>query len=100
MGNSKRASTYEGVGKLGNGFRANLRIPLCLLDNKGKEILSLPLPVCLTVKAGGVCACGTKQKFYPKVRTEIEAAKFYDSRVRHYGLDQPPHNKPTNFPIE
>ena len=99
VGNSKRASTYEGVGKHRDGFRANLRIPLCLLDNKGKEILSLPLPVCPTVTAGGVCACGTKQKFYPKMATEIEAAKFYDSMVRRYGLDQPPHNKPTHFPI-
>jgi hypothetical protein len=47
-----------------------------------------------------VCACKTHQKFYPNIPTEIEAAKVYDSMVRHYGLDKPPHNKPTNFRIE
>ncbi len=102
VGDAKRASKLKGVGKNGDSFRANLRIPLCLyrVDVNGKEILSLPLPVCPTVAAGRVCACKTHQKFYPNVPTEIEAAKVYDSMVRHYGLDKPPHNKPTNYRIE
>ncbi len=102
VGNANQASELKGVGKHGDSFRANLRIPLCLyrVDGKGKEILSLPLPVCPTVTAGRVCACKTHQKFYQSVRTEIEAAKVYDSMVRHYGLDKPPHNKPTNYRIE
>ena len=44
VGSSKRASTYEGVGKHRDGFRANLRIPLCLLDNKGRRFSPCPYP--------------------------------------------------------
>jgi hypothetical protein len=101
VGNANRESEYHGVSKHNTQWRAKLRVAVCQLDNKGKEVHhSLPLPVCPTVTAGRVCACKTKQITYPNSADEIAAAKLYDSRVRRYGLDQPPHNKPTNFPIE
>ena len=101
VGNAKQESKHFGVSKNGTKWRATLRVPFCKLDNKGKEFHhSLPLPVCPTVAAGGVCACKTRQIMYPNSADETAAAKFYDSRVRHYGLDEPPHNKPTNFAIE
>ncbi len=100
VGNANQASERFGVSKHGNNWRAALRIPVCQLDNKGKEIHSLPLPVCPTVETGGVCACKTIQIKYPNSADEDAAARLYDSRVRRYGLDLPPHNKPTNFAIE
>jgi hypothetical protein len=101
VGNAKQESRRHGVSKHGTQWRAKLRVAVCQLDNKGKEFHhSLPLPVCPTVADGSVCACKTKQITYANSADEIAAAMLYDSRVRHYGLDQPPHNKPTNFPIE
>ncbi len=101
VGNAKQESTRIGVSKNKTQWRATLRVAVCQLDSKGKEVHhSLPLPVCPTVKAGGACVCKTKQIMYPNSADEDAAARFYDSRVRHYGLDLPPHNKRTNFPIE
>ncbi len=101
VGNANQESKLSGVSKHGNQWRATLRVRVCKLDSKGKEFHhSLPLPVCPTVTAGRACACKTKQIIYPNSADEIAAAKLYDSRVRHYGLDLPPHNKRTNFPIE
>jgi hypothetical protein len=101
VGNAKQESKHFGVSKNATKWRATLRVPVCKLDKKGKEVHhSLPLPVCPTVAVRGVCACKTKQIIYPNSADEIAAAKLYDSRVRHYGLDKPPHNKRTNFAIE
>jgi hypothetical protein len=101
VGNANQESDLIGVSKNGTKWRARLRVAVCQLDNQAMEVHdSLPLPVCPTVAAGGVCACKTIQKKYPNSADEISAAKLYDSRVRRYGLDQPPHNKPTNFPID
>ena len=101
VGNANQESLRHGVSKNKTQWRARLRVAVCQLDNKGKEVHhSLPLPVCPTVTAGGVCTCKTTQITYPNSADEIEAARLYDSRVRHYGLDKPPHNKPTNFAIE
>jgi hypothetical protein len=100
VGNANQESKLFGVSKNGTKYRATLRVAVCQLDSKGKEVHSLPLPVCPTVKAGGACACKTKQIMYPNSADEIAAARLYDSRVRHYGLDLPPHDKRTNFPIE
>jgi hypothetical protein len=100
VGNANQESKLVGVSKNGTKWRATLRVAVCKLDSKGKEVHSLPLPVCPTVKAGGACTCKTKQIIYPNSADENAAARFYDSRVRHYGLDLPPHNKRTNFPLE
>ncbi len=101
VGNANQESKLRGVSRNATQWRATLRVAVCQLDNKGKEVHhSLPLPVCPRVAAGGVCRCKTKQIIYPNSADEIAAAKLYDSRVRHYGLDLPPHNKPTNYPIE
>jgi hypothetical protein len=100
VGNAKQESNLFGVSKNGTKWRATLRVAVCQLDSKCKEIHSLPLPVCPTVKTGGVCSCKTFSLKYPNSADEITAARLYDSRVRHYGLDLPPHNKRTNFPIE
>ncbi len=101
VGNANQESKHHGVSKNKTKWRATLRVAVCQLDSKGKEVHdSLPLPVCPKVANGGVCACKNKQIMYPNSVDEIAAAKFYDSRVRRYGLDKPPHNKPTNFAIE
>jgi hypothetical protein len=101
VGNAKQESAYFGVSRNETKWRAKLRVAVCKLDKKGKEVHhSLPLPVCPTVADGGVCVCKTRQITYPNSADEIAAAKLYDSRVRHYGLDKPPHNKRTNFAIE
>ncbi len=101
VGNANQESKRFGVSKNGTQWRATLRVAVCKLDSKGKEVHhSLPLPVCPRVAAGRVCACKTFQIKYPNSADEDAAAKLYDSRVRHYGLDLPPHNKPTNFPLE
>ncbi len=82
----KRNSIFIGVGKNGKKWRALLRVPLCLLENRS----------CKFRTAETVCFCLAPQQQYLSVANEIDAAKEYNKWVRHYGMHEPPYNKPLN----
>ena len=86
VGSKKRKSKFHGVGKNGKKWRALLRVPLCLLNNRS----------CKFRTDESVCFCPAPQQKYPSVANAIDAAKEYNQWLRHYGMHLKPYNKPLN----